>query len=374
MPEYPPSFAFSVTALISIWALLFLLILFLLSRSNKRRDFELNRNAANPLINPKKHSTWEDEAIFNPAAILDDEGMVHLLYRAVGSNGLSQIGHAKSADGNFFDDHSPYPVHQPERGSGLPADDEMTGPKEYNPNYYTSGGGWGGCEDPRAVVIDDRVYMNYVAFEGWHSVRIALTSILLEDLKKSRWNWKKSVLISPPGEAHKNWVLFPEKVNGKYAILHSLSPEVLIEYVENLEVFNGKKFIRSKAPSGGRVEHWDNRVRGAGAPPIKTEDGWLLLYHAMDNSDPNKYKLGAMLLSLDDPTKITHRSPAAILSPEMPYENDGKPGVIYASGAIVKDGNLYVYYGGGDKCICNAHTPMRELLDWLKKYGKLETA
>ena len=69
----------------------------------------------------------------------------------------------------------------------------------------------------------------YTAFDGWGSVRIALTSIGLTDFLKKDWQWKKPTLISPPGEIHKNWVLFPEKINGKFAILHSISPDILID-------------------------------------------------------------------------------------------------------------------------------------------------
>jgi predicted GH43/DUF377 family glycosyl hydrolase len=98
----------------------------------------------------------------------------------------------------------------------------------------------------------------------------------------------------------------------------------------------------------------------------------LLLYHAMDKNDPNKYKIGAMILDLNDPKKILYRAPKPILSPEMPYENDGKPGVVYASGAIVRDDKLYVYYGGGDKHVCVAETKLQPLLDWLMKNGKVE--
>ncbi len=125
-------------------------------------------------------------------------------------------------------------------------------------------------------------------------------------------------------------------------------------------------------PQPGRAEYWDTSMRGAGAPPIKTDRGWLLLYHAMDKRDPNRYKLGAMLLDLTDPTRILYRSPSPILEPEMPYENDGKPGVVYASGTAVIEGILYVYYGGGDKHVCVAETNLRALLDWLTTYGKVE--
>ncbi|KKR80952.1 MAG: hypothetical protein UU27_C0019G0013, partial [Parcubacteria group bacterium GW2011_GWD1_40_9] len=84
-----------------------------------------------------------------------------------------------------------------------------------------------------------------------------------------------------------------------------------------------------------------------------------------DKREPHKYKLGAMLLDLNNPTKILYRSKHAILSPEMHYENDGKPGVIYASGAVIRGDDLYVYYGGGDKVVCVATTPLKEFLNYL---------
>jgi predicted GH43/DUF377 family glycosyl hydrolase len=78
-----------------------------------------------------------------------------------------------------------------------------------------------------------------------------------------------------------------------------------------------------------------------------------------------------MLLDLHDPTKILYRSPSPILSPDMPYENDGKPGVVYATGMVIKDGILHIYYGGGDKHVCQSETPLKPLLDWLVEYGKV---
>jgi predicted GH43/DUF377 family glycosyl hydrolase len=275
-----------------------------------------------------------------------------------------------SKDGINFDDRAQYPVFEPGPENGIPDKDKMTGPREFNPSYYTSGGGWGGCEDPRAVKIDGRVYMMYVAFEGWESVRIALTSICEQDLKKRRWNWRRPAFMSSPTEVNKNWVMFPEKINGKYAIIHSISPEILIEYVDSLDQFYAKKYIKSRPPKGGRKEYWDNWVRGAGPPPIRTSRGWLLLYHAMDRNDPNKYKLGAMLLDLNNPKKILYRSPTPILSPERHYENDWKPGVVYASGAVTIGKNLMVYYGGGDKHVCIAETPLEGLVDWLIEHGE----
>ena len=342
------------------------------SLSNKKRPpFFLDRHAKNPVMSPQQIHEWEHGGTFNPAAIMDDEERVHLLYRAVGADGISRIGYAMSRDGQSIDMRSRYPVFEPQRGYGMPDAKTATGPTTYNPAFYTSGGGWGGSEDPRTVLIDGKVYMSYVAFEGWDSTRIALTSIKLDDLKRGRWNWKKPVIISPPGQTAKNWVIFPEKINGRFAILHSIVPNIMIDYLDSIDnITTHIDSPRLHGPQPGRKGFWDNRVRGAGPPPIKTDIGWLLLYHAQDMKEPSKYKLGAMILDLNDPTKILYRSPQPILEPDANYENDGKPGIVYASGAVILKGNLTVYYGGGDRHVCIAQTPLKQLLDWMVKYGK----
>ena len=367
-----------ITALISLFLVLIVIVI---SRqvitshnksNNKKPHYKLDRHNSNPVLSPQQIRHWEHGGTFNPAAIKDDTGKVHLLYRAIGADGISRIGHASSEDGYYFDNRSMYPVFEPLPGYGMTDPKTAKGPTHYCPEFYTSGGGWGGSEDPRAIVVDGRVYMTYVAFEGWHSVRIALTSILMDDLKKGHWNWKKPVLISPKGQTAKNWVIFPERINGRFAILHSIVPSIQIEYVDSLNaVTSDINSPRLHGPQPGRKDFWDNRLRGAGPPPIKTELGWLLLYHAQDSSQPDKYKIGAMILDLYDPSKILYRSPQPILEPDAYYENDGKPGVVYASGAVILGENLTVYYGGGDKHVCIAQTPIKGLLDWMVNYGKV---
>lgn len=339
----------------------------------KREEHPLIRSQSNPVISPNAYNSWEAEGTFNPAVLADDEGKIHLLYRAVGRDGVSRIGYAASQDGVHFDDRLLYPVYEPVPVVDYQEPRLNPANKVYSHQLYPSGGSWGGYEDPRAVLIEDRVYLTYVAFGGWGSIRMALTSIGLEDFKQRKWNWKRPVCISPPNEMNKNWLLFPEKIQGKFAILHGLSPEVLVDYVDNFDSFHGPnaEFIKSKKPSGGRADYWDNMMRGPAAPPIKTEFGWLVLYHAMDKADPNKYKLGAMILDLDDPTMILYRSPEPILNPDMHYENDSKPGVVYASGVLIRDGYLYVYYGGGDKYVCVARTNLDSLLTYLTEHGTL---
>lgn len=336
---------------------------------------QLHRSGRNPILTPTALE-WESEAVFNPAAFTDN-GRVHLLYRAMGPDGVSRLGYASSEDGIHFDERLDYPVYTPRQGFGAPTKEAMHGPKTYDIIANPSGGGWAGCEDPRAVKVDGRVYLSYVAFDGWNFVRQALTSIDLPDVRAKNWHWRNPVLISKPGEIQKNWVIFPEKINGKYAILHGLSPKIHIEYLDSLDDLDGSTFIESLPQAhgsgyAGRHDKWDSRVRGAGAPPLKTPLGWLLLYHATDKFDPGKYKLGAMILDEHDPTKVLYRSDSPVLEPKEWYENQGKPGVVYTCGAVIMGENLIVYYGGGDKHIAVARTNVEKFIQALAEGQKAQ--
>ncbi|HVZ75926.1 MAG TPA: glycosidase [Candidatus Paceibacterota bacterium] len=331
-----------------------------------KRPLSLRRFNQNPILGPDPSHWWESEAVFNPAAFTAD-GKVHILYRAMGRDGISRIGYASSEDGVRFT-RLPYPVYSPDRGFGVPRTDRVYGPLSYSQTHYASGGGWGGIEDPRAIKIDGKLYMSFVAFDGWGFVRMALTSMPLPKFLNKDWQWKKAAFLSPPNEIHKNWVLFPERVGGRYAVLHSITPKISIEYVDSLESFDDEDtYIHSPGRSGGRPGEWDSIVRGAGAPPIRTSEGWLLLYHGMDaNNQGIGYKVGAMLLDLEDPTRVLYRSSQPILVPSEWYENDWKPGVIIATGAVVIGDDLMVYYGGGDKYVAAARANLRDFLRRLK--------
>ncbi len=342
------------------------------ARIAQKKPHQLERHESNPIIEPREGNYWEMKATFNPGAIYADK-RVHLLYRAIGGDDISVLGYAASSDGISFTERLGEPAY-------MPATTKKTTPKEeqrpLSPAYF-SGGGWnGGCEDPRLTLIDDTVYLTYTAFDGWGSIRIALSSIGLEDFLNKNWKWKKPAMISPPGEVHKNWVIFPEKIHGKFAILHSISPEILVDYFDSLEEFeNEERVIASTYDRVSRTGAWDSWIRGAGPPPIRTELGWLLFYHAMDLRDPNRYKLGAMILDADDPTKVLYRSRTPILEPDFDYENQGfKAGVVYSCGAVIKDGELYVYYGGSDSVTCVAMANLKKFLYELKVHGssKLE--
>lgn len=340
----------------------------------KPRALDLHRSLHNPVINPISGSYWESEAVFNPGAVTLG-GRVHLFYRALGPDGISRVGYASSRDGFHFDKRYPHPVYMPETVTESAKHHPYTSPVRlsYNTGLYVSGGGWGGCEDPRAVKIDDRVYLTFNIFNGWHSIRVGLTSISEDDLEQGRWNWRRFVFLSPPNERHKNWVLFPEKVEGKYALLHNLynndPSRVCVEYLDDIELKEPTPSFESPDPHllPDRVLAWHNRTRGVGPPPVRTRYGWLLFYHAMDKDDPNRYKLGALLLDLKDLGQVLYRSRYPILEPDEWYENDWKPGIIYASGAIVKDDTLFIYYGGGDKHVGVAYTNLDNFVSKLMK-------
>jgi predicted GH43/DUF377 family glycosyl hydrolase len=199
----------------------------------------------------------------------------------------------------------------------------------------------------------------------------------MDDLKHKRWKWTPPTFLSPQNQVHKNWVLFPEKIFGKFAVIHSISPKVDVAYRDNiLRVGTQEPYIASlEGPRTNFIDQksgfWHERMRGSGTPPIKTPHGWLLFYHAMQKNEPDKYKLGAMLLDEHDPSKVLARSPTPVLEPEAHYETNGaKPGIVYASGATVHDDKLTLYYGAADNFICSASAPFTEFVNRLKHHDK----
>lgn len=359
------------------------IVVFLLRIINSKREssqklralitqYLFTKASHNPILAPRENMSWEAEGVFNPAAV-EVDGKIHLLYRAVGSDGISSVGYAVSEDGLNFSGGDTAPIFHFEKPAS-----RLGRVERYDPVLYPSGGSYGGCEDPRIVKIDDTLYLTYSAFDGWDFIRIGMSMISEKDFIAKNWSrWSKTVYLSAPGEIHKNWLIFPELINGKFAILHSISPKIEIEYRDNIkDVGTYEPFIKS--PVGvrtkGSYDRWDARIRGAGPPPLRTDKGWLVLYHANEHHEAHKYKLGAHLLDLNNPSKIIASSILPVLEPDEWYENHSKPGIVYVCGAIIRndtDGdNLYVYYGGGDRYTCVAHTRLNSLLDYLLRHGR----
>ena len=328
------------------------------------RALGLTRAEFNPILEAREQA-WERGGVMNPAAVRVG-GKTHIFYRAIGADGVSRIGYALSEDGVHIDERLPFPVF------ALNADPEASRSFAHHAGLSASGGSFAGVEDPRATVIDGRMYLTFNAFWGWDSLRTAVTSLSLEDLLGQRWKWTPPAYLSPAGEVQKNWVLFPEKRAGRFSILHSLHSgsrdQVLVDHIPELVDDPG---IESPYAFESDENVWDSRLRGAGPPPIKTGKGWLVLYHANDQREPHRYKLGAMLLDLHDPSKVLARSPVPVLEPDAWYENHGKPGVVYACGATVEDDTLRVYYGGADAVVCTAATSLSRLLGKLVPPARL---
>lgn len=307
------------------------------------------RYANNPLLEPIEEHGWESKAVFNPAALYEDN-KIHILYRAMGEDNKSVIGYASSTNGVTIDERLPYPIYTPREPFEM---------KIKEGNF--------GCEDPRVVRIDDTFYICYTAFDGGENPpRVALSSIKVSDFMNRHWEWDRPILISPPTIDDKDATLFPKKINNKYVFLHRINDDIWIDFVDDLK-FNEGKYLDGEILLHTRVDHWDHKKIGIAGPPIETSKGWLLLYHGIDES--NTYKVGACLLDLNNPDVVLSRLSYPIFEPEEKYEKEGiVNNVVFPCGNIVKNDTLYIYYGGADKVLAVASMNMNILLDELSKY------
>ena len=335
----------------------------------------LERFAGNPVLKPVHSHQWESKAVFNPAALYE-EGKSHILYRAIGDSDTSVIGYASSTDGFHIDERLDEPAYVPsEVFEGVSKENPAPGDREKKlllmkstrrgyAGYTSGGGGNGGCEDPRLTRIENRIYMTYVAYDGYSPPRVAMTSIHADDFLAKNWQWETPVLISPPGVVDKNACILPETIESKYVIFHRIFPDILIDFVDGLDFDGQSKWLKGEYSIKPRpVTFWDSRKVGVGATPMKTAEGWLLIYQGIGERDPLRYKVGAMLLDLKDPTKVVARLKEPILEPDAVYENEGwKSGVVYPCGAVIRDGLLLLYYGGADTVTCIASVRLEDLL------------
>lgn len=305
----------------------------------------VERFKENPIITPKEENDWESKATFNPAAI-DLDGRVHILYRAMSSDNTSTIGYASSGDGFHIDERLDEPIY-------VPREDFET----------KAAPGNSGCEDPRIIEVDDRLYMFYTAFDAVNAPRVAVSSIKTEDFLAKKWEWTKPSVITPPGIMDKDTALLPEKIDGKYMLLHRISDVICIDMLDNLD-FETEKVTKCIQLFKPRPGMWDSNKVGIAAPPIKTEEGWLLLYHGVSKS--TTYRVGAVLLDPANPTTVLSRTTAPILQPTEAYEKEGQMhNVVFPCGVIERDGLLYIYYGGADSVVGVATIKTSTLLNIL---------
>ena len=306
----------------------------------------VKRSPKNPIIAPRKGVAWESTATFNPGAI-ELGGKIHILYRAMSADNTSVFGYASSKDGVTIDTRSADPIYVPRESFE----------QKLTPN------GNSGCEDPRLVKVADKIYMTYTAFDGKNPPRIALTSISTENFLEQKWLWSKPVVISPSNLDDKDAFVFPEKVDGKYLIIHRYGESIDYALASSLS-FSSSTPLEENLWITRREGWWDSKKVGAAAPPIKTKAGWVMLYHGV--SDEGVYRVGAVLLDLKNPLNVIGRTDHPILEPETPYEKTGiVSNVVFPCGAVLKDGTLFIYYGAADKVCGVATLKMDDLIETL---------
>lgn len=317
----------------------------------------LKRFPGNPILSPDAKHPWDTVASFNGCPIIGDDGC-HLLYRAISSPKkikgitleLSTIGHAISFDRIKFLNRRQLIVPE------LPWE-------QY------------GCEDPRVTFMDGNYYIFYTALADWppSPKGIAVACAVTQDFRTIR----EKHLVTPFNA--KAMTMLPEKINGKYAVVltanSDLPPSTIgIAYVDSITDLWDTSFWK----------HWHGHLKDheipllrdhhdhveIGAPLIKTEMGWLMVYCYIKNylSSYKSFGVEAALLDLTNPQQIIGHTRQPLLWPEQEYELVGLiPNIVFPSGALVFNNNLGVYYGAADMRVCLATCSLAELLEELTK-------
>jgi predicted GH43/DUF377 family glycosyl hydrolase len=304
--------------------------------------FKLQRHEE-PILELKKANAWESQAVFNPAAIREGNH-VHLIYRAVEGDNYSTLGYARLDRSGKVLDRWPEPILRREA------------PHEQR-----------GVEDPRASKFDGRYYLVYSAYDGL-TVRVCLASTA--DFKRVE---KHGVII--PDVSDKDAMFFPEQVEGKLILMHRIEPNIQLAFFNDLEhLLHPEKDYWKKHLSALdqytalRPRYWwEAKKIGGGPPPLRTEEGWVVIYHGVDEN--SVYRVGAALLDLEHPLRAIARFPEPILEPERSFETTGDvPNVVFPTGTAMFGDELLIYYGGADKVIGLARRQLSELVHELKRH------
>jgi predicted GH43/DUF377 family glycosyl hydrolase len=312
----------------------------------------VKRFPGNPILSPDARHEWEREASFNGCPIRADDGY-HLLYRAQSVTTeiegkkleLSTIGHAISFDRVRFLNRRQFivPQHEWER--------------------Y-------GCEDPRVTHWKNRYYIFYTAIGMWPPAPFGIHAALA--ITRDFRTIEQKNLITPFNA--KAMIMFPEKINGKIALLLTANPDIPpstigVAYCNHESDMMNIDFwrqwyanLQTHAVPLLRSPHDHVEI---GAPPVKTKKGWLLIYCYIKSylTSHKFFGIEAALLDIRDPQKIIGRTQLPLLSPEYAYEREGKiPNVIFPSGALVFNNTLGIYYGAADTRVCLATCNLDGLL------------
>jgi beta-1,2-mannobiose phosphorylase / 1,2-beta-oligomannan phosphorylase len=317
----------------------------------------LERLATNPLIRPLQISFARATGSFNPGASVDlASGRVVLLVRVYeGDTRRSSIAIALSSDGVRIDEIRDRPA--------------ITREEPYEE--------WG-VEDARVTWLEDeRRYA--ITYTGYSPAGPRVCLITTDDLLSPARYRRHGPRIN--GE-NKNCVVFPEKIDGRYVILHRPMPRIVCIRVSSLE----SEWPEAGVPLvGPRPGSWRSSRVGAGAPPIRTRIGWLLPFHgATSIEEGNVYSMGWCVLDLKKPEKVLYVSDAPALTPEAPYEIERnaipqvdmanfKTGVrvVFPQGLVERGEDFLVYYGAADVSVAAARVNKRALISSLEEAIRL---
>ncbi len=220
-----------------------------------------------------------------------------------------------------------------------------------------------GMEDARFSRIGDSYFMTYVAVSPWGVCTAWATS-------SDGWRWERQGILLPPD--NKDVVFFPEKISGKYAILHRpmcsmpwSNPAIWIAWSHDGRYFGD----HTRLYSGGRF-YWETERVGVGPPPLRVDRDWLVIYHGsakLPTQSVGRYTAGAMLLAGEEPHRILAVSPEPLLVPDREFENEGfVPAVVFPTGLVCRQEKVWLYYGAADTSVGVATGALSELLKSLE--------
>jgi predicted GH43/DUF377 family glycosyl hydrolase len=298
-----------------------------------------------PIFTPEK-LPFKANAVFNPgAAIVDDE--VLLLLRIEDMRGISRLHVARSKNGVDTWKIENEPLLCPD----LP---------EYPFEEW-------GVEDARITQVEKNKWV--IAYTAYSRYGPAVALAETEDFSCSK---RLGVVLSP---TNKDATIFPEQFGGEWLMLHrpvTGSEEDIWYATSSCDFMSWSRPGLLMPQRGG--PWWDGRRIGVGAPPIKTDKGWLLIYHGVKEMGSNPfYRLGLALLDLNEPRKVIARSEEWVFAPESTYERDGLlPNVVFTCGAVVRGDNVWMYYGAADTFVGLAVARISDLLDFVFKHDYLQ--
>ena len=296
----------------------------------------VRRYSGNPILT-KADIPYPVETVHNAAVVRHEDEYI-MLFRSHLRTGRSIIGLARSPDGFKFQ-ADPQPFLTPALDGAF---------AEYEAF---------GVEDPRITKVEDDYLITYSAYSR-NGVRIALART------KDFVQIERVSLITQAD--YRNTVIFPEKFNGLYARLdrpHSeISPwSIWITFSPDLVFWGESQLVMKPEPY-----HWDEMKIGPGAPPIKTDKGWLSIYHGVfQTMDGSVYRLGVALHDLHNPAKIIGVGDSWILQPEAPWELTGYVhNVVFTCGAVPEpNGTVKIYWGGADSVMCVGEANLVDLVN-----------